>query len=292
MVLTLKAPAKINLWLDIAEKRPDGYHNIESIMQTVSLFDKLTIERLDSSKKLRRISVSCSVDSLACDESNLCYRAAQQFFLAARIASYNISIHIEKRIPIAAGLAGGSTDAAATLIGLNSLYGSNFSTSELCEIGSRLGADVPFCIRRGISVTRGIGDRFSDCPPLPDCHILIACDGEGISTPWAYCRLDEMFDFSARKANADTFTGLLSLGLKEISAGMSNIFEAAVLPIRPRALLIKQTMLKLGALNSLMSGSGPSVFGIFDRLEKAEAARERLRELDIRAFICKPYYEK
>ncbi len=289
--LTLEAPAKINLWLDIAAKRPDGYHNIESIMQTVSLFDELTLERLDPSRRLRKISVSCSVDSLACDETNLCYRAAQQFFLAVGISAYNVSIHIEKRIPIAAGLAGGSTDAAATLIGLNRLYDAGLDTESLCKLGSRLGADVPFCIRRGISVTRGIGDEFSDCPRLPDCHILIACDGEGISTPWAYKRLDELYDFAARGANADSFTRLMSRGLESIAVGMSNIFESAVLPIHPRAAFIKRTMLELGALNALMSGSGPSVFGIFDRPEAANAAFEVLSEQGIKAYLCKPYYE-
>lgn len=289
--VTLKAPAKINLWLDIASKRPDGYHDIESVMQTVTLFDELTIERLEPQSRTRRITVSCSVDSLACDESNLCYRAAQEFFRAVGVGSYGVSIHIEKRIPIAAGLAGGSTDAAATLIGLNQLFDSGLSDDELCKIGSRLGADVPFCIKRGISVARGIGDRFSDCPRLPECFILIACDGEGVSTPWAYRRLDEMYDFGSRRANVDSFTSRLFMTLDKIAAGMSNIFESAVLPVRERAAAVKSSMLDSGALGAIMSGSGPAVFGIYSDLPTAKKAAAKLLESGVRAFICNPYYE-
>ena len=289
--ITICAPAKINLWLDIAAKRPDGYHDIESVMQTVTLFDELTFERFEPINGTRRISVSCSVDSLACDESNLSYRAAQEFFKAVGMREYNVGIHIEKRIPIAAGLAGGSTDAAATLIGLDRLYKSRLDISRLCEIASGLGADVPFCVRRGISVTRGIGDRFSDCPRLPDCKILIACDGEGVSTPWAYRRLDEMYDFGERRADVEGFTKLLDLGISTIASGMSNIFESAVLPVRERARFIKKVMTECGALASIMSGSGPSVFGIFDDDEKLERAAGILRSNGIRPFICEPYYE-
>lgn len=289
--VTLRAPAKINLWLDIASKRPDGYHNIESVMQTVSLFDELTISRAEALPGSRNISVSCSVEALACDESNLCYRAAREFFSTVGKDSYDISVHIEKKIPIAAGLAGGSTDAAATLIGLNELYETGLCEAELCGIGSRLGADVPFCIKRGISVTRGIGDEFSECPRLPDCFILIACDGEGVSTPWAYRRLDEMYDFASRRASVSCFTRILGGRLPEIAAGMRNIFESAVLPVRERARDIKQMMLESGALCSMMSGSGPSVFGIFADRDSARRAFEGLSKANIRAFLCEPYYE-
>lgn len=290
MEITLKAPAKINLWLDIASKRPDGYHDIESVMQTVTLFDTLTIERLNSEERVRRITVSCSVDSLACDESNLCYRAAQEFFRAAGIGSFNVSVRIEKRIPIAAGLAGGSTDAAATLIGLNELFGTRFDRAELFEIGSGLGADVPFCIKRGISVTRGIGDKFSDCRRLPECYFVIACGGEGVSTPWAYRRLDEMYDFSERP-DVSAFTSRLGGTAEEIAAAAGNIFESAVLPVRPVAAGIKASMLENGALGALMSGSGPSVFGIFSDRETAERAADVLKKDGVFASVCEPYYE-
>lgn len=297
--INLKAPAKINLWLDIKSRRDDGYHDIESVMQTVTLFDELTLERHETDpggqqsrrRNFRHIGISCSVDELACDESNLCYRAAQAFFGSIGLKSYSVSIHIDKHIPIAAGLAGGSTDAAATLIGLNRLYDAKLTDEELCALGARLGADVPFCIRRGISVTRGIGEILSPCRKMPDCFILIACEGEGVSTPWAYKRLDELYDFTSRQIDVKCFTELLERGtLAEVAAGMSNIFESAVLPVREKARELKNTLLECGALCSLMSGSGPSVFGIFDALSAAESAKSRLAADGIEAYLCEPYY--
>ena len=290
-IITQKAPAKINLWLEIASRRPDGYHDIESVMQTVDLYDDITLERLPSGGK-RQISIDCSVQSLACDESNLCYRAAQLFFDAAGLAHYSVSIAIEKRIPIAAGLAGGSTDAASTLIGLNRLYGTEFTVEHLCALGARIGADVPFCIRKGIRIARGIGEIFSPCAPLPPCTVLLASDGPGVSTPWAYKRLDEMYDFTSRKADAASFAALLNSGdLARIAAGMTNIFESAVLPQRAKACALKEEMLAGGALNSLMSGSGPAVFGLFETDAAAEAVRSRLAEQGIESFVCHPCKE-
>jgi 4-diphosphocytidyl-2-C-methyl-D-erythritol kinase len=294
--ITLKAPAKINLWLDIKSKRSDGYHNIESVMQTVTLFDEITIERLEtvsqSGKNRRHISISCTVNEIACDESNLCYRAAQEFFNVTGKRSYSVAIHIEKNIPIAAGLAGGSTDAATTLIGMNKLYNAGLTSERLCEIGRRIGADVPFCIRRGISITRGIGEIFSHCEHIPHCHILVACEGERVSTPVAYRTLDEMYDFSKRIVDIDGFKRLLDDGkIGEIAAAMNNIFESAILPIREKARNLKKAMLDCGALNALMSGSGPSVFGIFETNEIAENARRKLSEAGIETFLCEPYYE-
>lgn len=292
--ITLKAPAKINLWLDIESKRPDGYHNIESIMQTVTLFDVLTLERLphQGDPNRRNIAISCTTSELACDESNLCYRASQEFFSRLGITGYSVAIHIDKHIPIAAGLAGGSTDAAAVLLGLNRLYEAGLDTDELCRLGCRIGADVPFCIKRGISSVRGIGERFKDCTRLPGCKILIACAGEHISTPWAYKRLDELFDYTQRGAVIGHFTERLEGGnIRRISEGLYNIFEAAVLPIRDGARRLKETMLDGGALGAIMSGSGPSVFGIYDNINDAERVWRRLCDDGVTAFICEPYYE-
>ena len=282
--LQITAPAKINLWLEIRARRPDGYHDIESVMQTVTLCDTLTLTRADS------IAITCTDEVLDCGETNLCHRAARRFFEAAGIDGGAL-IHIEKRIPIAGGLAGGSTDAAATLRGLNALYETGFSEEELCGIGVKIGADVPFCIKQGIAVTRGIGEQFASAPQLPDCHIVIACAGEGVSTPWAYGRLDAMYDFAARTVDADDFTRVIAGGsLGGIAAAMTNIFESAVLPVRPQAVKIKETLQDSGALGALMSGSGPSVFGIFDNPESADLAMRRLSSLGIAARQCKPYY--
>lgn len=266
-------------------------------MQTVSLFDTLTIERSDpplsrSGRRLRRISVSCSVDELACDESNLCYRAAQEFFSLIGEKSYNVSIHIEKRIPIAAGLAGGSTDAAATLTGLARLYKPELTADELCWLGRRLGADVPFCVRRGISVTRGVGEIMTSCPRLPECAFLIVCEGERVPTPWAYRMVDESVDLTKRTGGADDFAGLLSDGdIRRVAEGMRNVFEEAVLPHRERAAGLKCLMEEYGAMRAMMSGSGPSIFGVFRNVSEALAAKERFSADGVEAIVCEPYYE-
>jgi 4-diphosphocytidyl-2-C-methyl-D-erythritol kinase len=174
---------------------------------------------------------------------------------------------------------------------LNVLYETGYSAEDLCAIGVKIGADVPFCIRQGIAVTRGIGERFTEAPRLPDCTIVVACAGEGVSTPWAYGRLDEMYDFAARTVDADIFTRVIAGGrLCDITAAMTNIFESAVLPVRPQAVSIKENLLKSGALGALMSGSGPSVFGIFDNPESADLAVRQLNSLGIAAQCCKPYY--
>ncbi len=282
--IEIKAPAKINLWLEIRSRRPDGYHDIESVMQTVTLCDTLTFAKSDA------IAITCSESTLDCGESNLCHRAARLFFESLGISG-GARIHIKKRIPIAGGLAGGSTDAAATLRGLNQLYNTNLSIDQLCEMGVKIGADVPFCLRQGILVTRGIGDRFAPCSRLPKCCILIANAGEGVSTPWAYGKLDEMYDFANRLIDVNAFTEVIHNGdLAEIAKGMTNIFESAILPIRPEAAKLKEIMRNGGALRALMSGSGPSVFGIFDNNDSAEATKRRLTELGIAAHICEPLY--
>ncbi len=283
------APAKINLYLEIKAKRQDGYHDIESVMQTVGIFDILTISSCPGEGKT--ISVECTDESVPCDETNLCHRAAKLFFEAAGIDNYNASIKIEKHIPMAAGLGGGSSDAAAVLILLDELYETGFTRLQLCEIGSEIGADVPFCIMQGISVTRGIGDVFSPCACLPECYFVIACAGEGISTPWAYKRLDEMYDFDAREVSAEAFTAALESGeLGCIVSAMTNIFESAVLPVREMARRIRDMLTECGAEGAMMSGSGPSVFGVFKTEQKARLAAEKLSGEGIIAYTCKPYY--
>ncbi len=278
------APAKINLWLEIKNRRPDGYHDIESVMQTVTLHDTLTI------RKAEKLSLSCSEPSLDCGEANLCCKAARLFFETTGIKG-GAEIHIEKRIPVAGGLAGGSTDAAATLIGLNRIYNTGYDREALCGMGVKIGADVPFCIRQGIAVTRGIGERFADCPKLPACYIVISCAGEGISTPWAYGRLDELYDFTSRNVNADEFVEVVKSGaLENIADAMTNIFETVVLPVREKAVQLKEIIRDGGAFRSMMSGSGPSVFGIFNKKDLAEMTVRRLADLGITAHLCEPYY--
>lgn len=287
--ITKRAPAKVNLYLEISSRRPDGYHNIESVMQTVTLFDELTFKR--GADVGQRIALTVNGGDLPLDGTNLCSRAAGLFFETACIFEFDLSVHIDKHIPIAAGLGGGSSDAAATLTALNELYGVGMSETELCAIGSRLGADVPFCIKQGISITRGIGDIFAPCGRMPECYIIIACHGEGVSTPWAYKQLDEMYDFTARTVSADSFAALLADGdLEAVAAGMTNIFESAVLPERPAARKIRDSFTSAGALRAMMSGSGPSVIGIFGDESSAREALRRMSEMGITAHLCNPYY--
>lgn len=286
--LTVLAPAKINLYLEIASIRPDGYHNIESVMQTVDLFDTLTFKKGNGEGKT---VLECDDERIPTGENNLICRAAKLFFEYMKMGEQELTIRLEKRIPMAAGLAGGSSDAAATLIGLNKLYGAGLSLDELCTLGARIGADVPFCVRQGISVIRGIGDVFSPCASLPDCFIVVACGGEGVSTPWAYGRVDALCDHSKRSADADEFASTLENGdIAYIASKMSNVFELAVLPERPVAQHIRSMMTECGALKSMMSGSGPSVFGVFHDIEKARLAADALNEKGIAAYLTKPYY--
>ncbi len=290
MNITLLAHAKINLWLDIKSKRVDGYHNIESIMQTVSLCDELTIERLDRGKG---ITMRCDDNSLDCGRTNLCTRAAETFLSSVGINEYSISIDLKKRIPISAGLGGGSTDAAAVIRALNKLFELRLSVDELCRIGVKVGADVPFCIRGKTAVVRGIGDILEECEKMPKCPILIACDGESVSTPEAYGMMDELYgDFTSRTKSAYELADTFKSGdISKIANGFYNIFESAILKKRPRAQYLKDFMLSSGALNALMSGSGPSVFGVYDELAKAEAAADELKHNGIKAVVCEPYYD-
>lgn len=286
------APAKINLYLEISSKRPDGYHNIESVMQTVTLFDKLTFTKNPTSEG-KRIALLCSDSSIPCDSRNLVWRAAELLFDAADVENYDVCISLEKHIPSAAGLGGGSSDAAATLTALNELYGLGLSPDTLRAIGGRLGADIPFLIEGGIAVTRGIGDVILPCKAMPDCHIAVACAGEGVSTPWAYKKLDEMYDFDSRSVGCDRI-------VREIEAGniggmcreMSNIFEPVVLPERETARYIIDKFNESGAICSMMSGSGPSVIGLFDTIDGALLAKDKLSGVGIDVHVTKPYYKE
>ncbi len=287
MKITVKAPAKINLYLDVTGKRDDGYHNIESIMQTVTLFDEVTVENAPDNG----ITMTCTNPYLACGEKNLCIRAARMFFDYAKIKNAGLKIHVVKRIPLCAGLGGGSTDAAAVFIALNEIYKTGFSENELCALGGKLGADIPFCIKKGISITRGIGEIFSPCDTMPDCNILIACKGKGISTPWAYSELDKMLDYSSRNTSCEQLAEYLNKkDIDKLCKNIHNIFECVTEPCRPNVTLIKKVMADSGALRAVMSGSGPSVFGIFKDVNSMLIAQNALSALHIDSYPCKPYY--
>ena len=300
------AYAKINLFLDVTGRRENGYHDIAGVMHTVSLCDcvTLTVEGAHrgeicslatAPRGVGEITLTCTELSLPTDRKNLAWRAAEAFFEATGIGAARLTIHIEKHIPAAAGLAGGSTDAAAVLRGLNRLYGAPLSVDGLTAVGVRIGADVPFCIVGGACITRGIGDDLTPIRALPGGTLVVACAGEGISTPAAYGALDAMYGGFAEDAytpRAEELARMLGALARGDAAGVAtegfNLFESVILPEHSTAREIKATMQAGGARLALMSGSGPSVFGLFDSDEQAERVLDELRAKDIPAWLCHP----
>lgn len=296
MTETLRAYAKINLFLDVTGRRSDGYHDILSLMQTVSLYDTVTVSVEDDESGA--ITLACDSSAIPCDGRNLAYRAAEAFYNAL---GYRKSTHIrvEKRIPVSAGLAGGSTDAAAVLVGLNRLCGMPFSEDKLCTVGKALGADIPFCILGGTAEVCGIGEVLAPLPDLPIFPMVVAKLGDGVSTPEAYRLLDGMFEGFAGKYAGGTvckerygalLAALRDTDSKRVAESIYNIFEYAILPKHGEASELKRFFLSNGAIGAMMSGSGPSVFGIFEDIETARRAADRLnkdREAPI-AFAVTP----
>lgn len=284
-VLHGEAFAKINLFLDIQSKRDDGYHNIISVMQSISLCDAITVEYEAGTD--REITVSCNNPGIPLGQKNIAYKAADML-LDSISENGRVKIHINKNIPVAAGLAGGSTDAAAVLMLLNKLTGSKASAERLICIGGKIGADVPFCIVGGTKLALGTGDKISDFPPMPSCHLVVSCMGEGVSTPQAYSELDRMYENFKYYIPKHEFKDMLEKDEKKYFDGMFNIFESTVLPMRPLAAGIKNTMLECGAEFAMMSGSGPSVFGIFNTKNEAESAAAILKSMGAAAHVCTP----
>ena len=289
--ITLSARAKINLYLDILSRRENGYHNILSIMQTLALCDTVTLTRLPDGAGIR---VETDVAGLPTDRRNLAYRAAERFEpLLGRIP--DVAIRIEKRIPMAAGLGGGSADAAAVLRGLNLLYETNTPLPALCSIGAGLGADIPFCTVGGAMVAEGIGEILTPCKGLPEhVWITVACGGEGISTPEAYGALDRIYsDFQMPRTGGGRFTSLHQAlereDLPAIGMHMYNIFEEAVLPTHSVAARLLACLRRNGSEAAMMSGSGPSVFGLFSNEASARGAAAQIeREFGIPAHVTRP----
>lgn len=271
----LKAYAKINLTLDILSKRPDGYHELETIMQTVGLFDEI---RLTKSNELNELSVVCS-DGELCGKSNLAYKSAEVFFAHTGI-NPKVKIEIKKNIPKAAGLGGGSSDAAAVLNGLNKLYDTDKSKETLCNLGLTLGADVPFCIVGGTKLCKGIGEKIESLPSLCDCYIAIVRDFEKISTKLLYSKFDKT-GYEKKPSTKRMIESLSERNLKGISDNLCNVFEKSV----PECEKVKEIFLKNGALGSSLSGSGSSVYAIFDDIKKAENCRNLFNS---EVYIVKP----
>ena len=280
--------AKINLHLDITGRRDDGYHEVETVMQSISLCDTVTVSARDDAV----IVLTCDKAGVPTDESNLAVRAAK-LYMDAIGEWHGLDIDIQKNIPMAAGMAGGSADAAATLRAVNRLFGERLDEKALCALGAALGADVPFCIVGGTAYADGRGDRLHAFAPMPDCFLVAACGTEGVSTPWAYRLLDMTYsDFDGTCYTPHTTEALADAVQRQdlcaVAGAIYNVFEAPVLAERPEARDIRTTMLAGGALGAMMSGSGPSVFGMFDDEEKARSAAKKLAEKGYFSTVCRP----
>lgn len=267
-----KAYAKVNIGLDVLRRRPDGYHELKMIMQTVDICDELTFERE------REPGIQLRIDGadLPADESNLAYRAAALLMEDKHIRE-GVSITLKKRIPIAAGMAGGSADAAAVMRGLNALFAMGYSKESLQKLGVKLGADIPYCISGGTMLSEGIGEVLTPLPAPPDCHLVVAKPDVDVSTAFVYRNLRA--DSLPFHPDIDGMAKALAAGdLKGITDRMGNVLETVTVREYPVIDRIKKRMRELGAENALMSGSGPTVFGIYREKETAENTAEVLKE--------------
>ncbi len=270
--MRLQAFAKINLGLDVLGKREDGYHEVRMIMQTIRMYDQL-----DMRKSVEPgIHLTTNKKYIPVDENNLVWRAAKLMMDTCGIME-GVSIHLHKVIPVAAGMAGGSSDAAATLVGMNRLFHCGLSKEKLMELGVQIGADVPYCVLRGTALAEGIGEKLTVLSPMPDCWILIGKPGISVSTKYVYTTLDLNTD--TVHPDIDGMKKALEDGnLYGITERMGNVLQDVTIPAYPEVERIKEQMKTLGAVNAMMSGSGPTVFGIFDNEEKAQEACQKLRE--------------
>lgn len=270
--LRLKAYGKINLALDVLGKRQDGYHEVRMIMQTIHLFDRLQIARNTSGN----ITMSTNLPFLPTNENNLVYKAAKLLKDEFQIKD-GIDVKLYKHIPVAAGMAGGSTDAAAVLYGMNRMFGLGLSREDMMQRGVKLGADVPYCVMRGTALAEGIGEKLTALPPMVKCPILIAKPQISVSTKFVYENL---------KLNKETphpdidrlVSDIKAKDLHAIAADMGNVLETVTIPNYPIIAEIKEHMMEHGAINSMMSGSGPTVFGLFENEDAAAAAYDAMRE--------------
>lgn len=268
--LIKKAYGKINLGLDVLRRRPDGYHDVKMIMQMVDLYDTLTFEKRED----QQIVLTADKEGIPCDENNLIYKAAKLLFSYKQV-SYGVNIHLEKRIPVAAGMAGGSTDAAATFTGLNELFELGVSQEELLKLGVQIGADIPYCILGGCALSEGIGEVLTPLPNPPYCELVIAKPDINVSTKYVYENLN--LPTLKKHPDIDGMRAAIEEGnLAGISERLENVLESVTVQKYGIIQQIKDEMISLGASNAIMSGSGPTVFGLFDSGEQAEHAKETI----------------
>ena len=273
--LELKALGKINLGLDVLGRRDNGYHDVRMFMQTVYLYDQIKIERT----KEPGIQLSTNLFYLPVNENNLAYQAANLLMEEFQI-SEGVKITLDKHIPVAAGMAGGSSNAATVLFGINQMFSLGLSQKELMERGVTLGADVPYCIMRGTVLAEGIGEILTPLPDMPKCYILIAKPPISVSTKMVYEKLDA-HEIQEHPDIDGILHGLENQDLQQIASCMGNVLEKVTIEEYPVIEEIKSVMKDNGALNAMMSGSGPTVFGIYDDKQQAKNAASKIKELQL-----------
>ena len=270
--IKLKALGKINLGLDVLGRRPNGYHDVRMVMQTVYLYDQILLEKTDK----EGISLETNLFYLPVNENNLAYRAAKMLIDEFAIKE-GVHISLEKHIPVAAGMAGGSSNAAAVLYGMNRLFQLGLTDQELMDRSVQLGADVPYCIMRGTVLAEGIGEELTPLPAMPKCHVLLAKPPISVSTQKVYEKLDAQ-EVTKHPDIDGILLGLQTGDLEKITSSMGNVLENVTITEYPQIERIKDVMKEEGALNAMMSGSGPTVFGIYDDKMLARRAAARIRE--------------
>lgn len=283
MRVSLAAHAKINLTLDVLGKLPNGYHELQMVMQSVSLHDRISLETdTDGGIELRS-----NRRDLPLDERNLAHKAALAFLQTMEIPMSGLTIAIEKHIPVAAGLAGGSTDAAAVIRALDFACNTRCTEAELREIGLKVGADVPFCLVGGTRLAGGVGEVLSPLAPLPDCAIVLVKPDFAMSTPYVFAALDRA-EITERPDAAGMSDALARGDLRDTASRLCNVMELVTAAEHPEIDEIKAKLLSFGALGAVMSGSGPSVFGIFEDDERARAAYAALLPGYESVHLCRP----
>ena len=269
--ISIRSRAKINITLDVIGKRPDGYHDLRMIMQTVNLYDMVYIRKMHA----EGIKLKTNLKWLPNNEGNIAYKAAQLFKETYGIES-GISIELNKRIPVAAGLAGGSSNAAAVLIGMNYLFGTQIEDKELMKLGVQLGADVPYCILKGTALAEGIGDILTPLPPIPNCYVLLAKPRINVSTATVFRDLN-LSGVQDHPPTNKVIQAIEQGDIHTMAANMGNVLETVTIKRHPIITTIKNIMLGHGALGAMMSGSGPTVFGIYSSKNGAYKAAHKLK---------------
>lgn len=270
--LKLKAMAKINLGLDVIRKREDGYHDLRMIMQSIYLYDQIRLRKTAQPG----IQVQVNLSYLPVNEDNLVYRAAKILIDEFAIRE-GVQIHLQKYIPVAAGLAGGSSDAAAVLVGMNQMFELGLTQEELMKRGVRIGADVPYCIMRGTALAEGIGEKLTRLPAAPEAYVLLAKPAVHVSTQFVYGNL-RAGELTSHPDIDGQIQAIRDRDLLAVAAKMGNVLETVTIPAHPVIQDIKDCMMQHGAVNAMMSGSGPTVFGLYDDEQTARAAYAKMQE--------------